>query len=463
MKLQLYSVDDRYSFAVGKFSSVHHYVLCPNINPTYQYAWEAYRDAHKMFRKQYFHIEALQKTAADDLAVTDLASEIHEVSAEEMIVDHFTKIFELTVERTKAFKDEKDKELAYGELKAAVTGLLQVQENLEVDSDKIKLDDVLKKFRELAQSKFSKLLSKDKAEMEKKENEPDVPPVPEGMPVEPPMTEPMGDPMGEGALPMTPVANVGQIDAIMRYGMCNINDIRTEVLDEYAERICKCIEKTHPDAICKIDYDDGTFKISQAKGGTLLKVTVNKDLHLQDIEPASELSNAFPLHSLEFYQKYWKPIVENVGHCLSRDLGMIICPAKSSLPDIPNSFPTTVKVMGWSVKDKDEKPFEMYFGGEDPTWRIKKFTKTEETKDDVVTAKRKVRPSKYTEEDFIQGQPRRVQCIDPNLKSILGKVGEVEQVIPLKDHIEVDVNFGRLTVRLTENQIELIDEVPTNT
>ena len=462
MKLQIYSVNDRYSFAVGKFSSVHHYLLCPDINPTYQYAWEAYRDAHKMYRKQFFHIEALQKTAADDLEVTDLASEVHEVSAEEMIVTHFSKIFELTVERCKSFKDEKDKELAYGELKSAVTGLLQVKENLEVDSDKVKLDEVLNKFKKLARDKFPKLLAKDKAEMEKKENEEPIAPVaPEDM-GEPPMTEPMSDQMGEGALPMAPIAaNMGQFDTIMRYGMDNINDIRTEVLDEYSERICKCIEKIHPDAVCKIDYDDGVFNIAKANGGTLLKITVNKDLNLQDIEPDSELSSAFPLHSLEFYQKYWKPIVEKVGHCLSRDLGIIICPAKSTLPDIPNSFPKSVKVMGWSFKDKSEKPFEMYFGGEDPTWRIKKYTESEE--DDIVTATRKVRPSKYTEEDFIQGQPRRVQCIDPNLKSILGKIGEVEQVIPLQDHIEVDVNFGRLTVRLTENQIELINEVPTNT
>lgn len=451
MKLQIYSVNNRYAFTVGKFSSLNHFLLCPNISPTYQYAWEAYRDANKMYRTQYVHIDAIQKSAADDLEVKDLASEIHEVSAEQMIVDHYFKIYEIMVERCKDFKDEKDKELAYGELKSVVSGMLQVKENLEKDDDKRKIDEVLSKFRSLAKEKFRKLLAKDKAEMDKKGDEPEVPPGMEGMDEDlgaPPMTEPYGEEL--------PIAPVSQVDAIMKYGSSISNDVRTEVLDEYAERICKCLERLHPDAICKIDYSNGTFKVKKASGEPLLKITVNDDLNLQDIEPDSELADAFPYHSLEFYQKYWKPIVEKVGHCMARNLGIVICPAKSSLPDIPNSFPKSVVVMGWNVKEKAEKPFEIHFGGEEPTWRIK-------TLEVVKEAVRIVRPSKYTEEDFIHGQPRRVQCIDPNLKSILGKIGEVVQVILLQDHIEVDVDFGRLVVRLTENQIELIDEVSANT
>lgn len=450
MKLQIYSVNNRYVFRVGKFSSSCHFFLCPDIKPTYKYAWEAYRDAHRLYNYHYIHIDALQKLSADDLAVSDLASETHETSAEQMIVDHYSKIFEIMVNRTKSFKNDKDKELVYGEVKAIVSGILKVKESLEKEDDKSKIDKILDDFRDLVKEKFPSLLAKDKAKMESEKDKPQE--VPTDIPNQSsnPQEE-QGIPNPQG-LPMMPSAKV---DAIMRYSSHTIHDIKHEILDEYAERICKFMEKHHPDAICKIDYEDGMIKIARDGGGSLLRVHVDDNLNVQDIEPDGELNDAFPLQSIEFYQKYWKPIVEKIGHCLSRDLGIIICPAKSSLPDIPNSFPNSVQVMGWNVKERSERPFELYFGGEKPTWILRKV-------DFVKEATRKIRPSKYTEEDFIHGQPRRVQCIDPNLKSIQGKIGEVVQVIPLQDHIELDVNFGRLVVRLTESQIELIDEIPPN-
>lgn len=469
MKLQLYSVNDRYAFAVGKFSSLSHFWLCPDIKPTYKYAWEAYRDAHRLFQHQRIHIDVMEKIAgdasiddlsssADDLAVSDMAS-TQEVSAEQMIIGHYSTIFAAIENKCKSFKDEKDKELAYKEVKGIVGGLLKVKESLEKGEDKSKIEKVLDDFRRLVHEKFPKLLAKDKEEMEREKKNPKAPPAP---PVPPnaeggEMPPDMGQQGQQGAAPELPMMPMAQVDAILKYGSNMLGDIRTEMLDEYAERVCRCIEKHHPNAICKIDYDGGVFNISSATEGSLLRVAVNDDLQLQDIEPYAGLSSAFPIHSLEFYQKYWKPIVERVGHCLSRDLGIMICPSKSTLPDIPNEFPYSVKVSGWSVKDQAERPFEVCFSGENPTWMLRSVDFIKE----AATAKPK--PSRFTEEDFIRGQPRRVQCIDENLQSIYGKIGEVVQVIPLQDHIEVDVDFGRLVVRLTESQIKLIDEIPNNT
>lgn len=453
MKLQLYKVNNRYAFAIGKFSSLSHFYLCPDIKPSYQYAWQAYRDAKRLHKYQFAHIDAIQRLSADDLSISDVAVS-SEISAEDMLMGHYSKIFEMMANRTKSFKNEKDKEIAYGEVKAIVSGILKVKENLDKDSDRKKIESVLSDFRKLVQEKFPKLLAKDKAEMEKKKEEPPpAPPTPAEDPnaatsAQPPVEAP------EGQLPMMPTA---QVDAIMKYAASNtVDDVRDEVLDEYSERVCEAIEKLHPDAICKIDYDNGTFKITKASGEPLLRVFVNSDLNIEDIEPDSELSRAIPLHSIEFYQKYWKPIVEKVGHCLIKGLNILLCPAKSSLPDIPKDIPHKTELRGWNVKDSSEQSFELHFAeGDNPTWKFK-------PSDMVKEATRKIRPSKYTEEDFIKGQPRRVKCIDPNLKSVLGKIGEVVQIIPLQDHIELDVDFGRLVVRLTEHQIELMDEIPTN-
>jgi len=444
MKLQLYKVNNRYTFVVGKFSSLRHFLLCADIKPSYKYAWEAYRDAHKLYHTQYSHIEALQKFAVDDLKVDDLSAETVEQSAEKMILDHYSKILEIMVNRTKSFRDEEDKELVYGEIKAIVSGILKVKENLENEDDKEKVNSVLSEFRSIVQEKFSKLLAKDKEKMEKEKSE-DPPSIPQLSEEIVPTDEPSPE-----QLPITPMAKA-QIDKIIQYGSTNIDDIRNEVLEEYAERVCKSIEKRHPDAICKIDYESGTFRVS-VNDNSILRISVNDDLIVEDIEPEGELSKAFPLHSLEFYQKYWKPIVEKLGHCLSRDLGMIICPAKSSLPDIPNSFPVSVKVMGLDVEDKNEKPFELSFSGEKPTWMLKKAKFAKE-------AIRQIKPSRYTEEDFIMGQPQRVICIDPNQPTLNGQIGEVKQVLPLEDHIEVDVDFGGVIVRLTEDQFRKVDEI----
>jgi len=457
MKLHLYKVNNRYAFSVGKFSSTHHFPILPDIKPTYQYAWEAYRDAKKLYRKQHIHLDMLQKTAVDDLAIDDL-SFTQESSAEQMILNHYSKIFAAMVERIKAFKDEEDKELAYEEIKGVVSSILKVKENLEKDSDKEKIDSILGDFRGMVKENFPKLLAKDKAEMEKSkesspEEAPEVPSIPDAT------SGGIDNELGGLSLnepPIMPMAQDNKIDQIIRYASNNLSDIRSDVLDEYAERVCKSIEKSHPDAVCKIDYKDGTFKVSEGENEPILKISVNEDLLIDSIEPSGDLSSGFPLHSLEFYQKYWKPIIEKVGHYLSKDLGVIICTAKSSLPDIPNSFPKAVKVMGWNIKEKEERPFEVHFCGEKPTWILKKV-------DFVKEAVRKITPSKYTEEDFIRGQPRRVKCIDTNQPSIIGKIGEVKQVIPLMDHIEIDVDFGGVIVRLTENQFEFADEIPSNT
>lgn len=445
MKLQVLKINDRYAFAVGNFFSPTHFFLCSGIKSSYKYAWEAYRDAKWLFNKNYSHIEALQKTASDDLIVSDMAS-TSETSAEDMLMGHYSKILDIMMERCKSFKDKQDKEIAYGEVKSIVSGILKVKENMEKDEDKKKLDGVLDKFRKLVREKFSQLLAKDKAEMEKNKNADDAIPVASEPPAPPGTPETMEQ--SESSLPIMPTA---QVDSIIKYACVMEEDVQTVLAKEYSERICHAIEKKHPDAICKIDSGNRIIKVVGSNDNPLIRITINDNMHVSNIEPEGDLAKAFPLHSVEFYQKYWKPIVEKLGHYMIRDMGLLVCPSKSSLPDIPSSMPESIQLMGWSIDDKKEKAFDISFSGEKPSWMFKG------NKNVVKEAKRTIRPSKYTEDDFIKGQPRRVQCIDPNLKSILGKIGEVKKVIPLVDHLELEIDFGRLLVRLTENQIELID------
>jgi len=456
MKLKIYSIASRYAFSLDRFFSPIHFFLCPNIKSSYKYAWEAYRDAKKLASKLPTQILAMEKLSRED----EGSSGVSEISAEEMLFSSNDQVLKLMVEKSKGFKDEEDRKAVYEEIKSIVTGILKMKEDLEDGKHKDEIDRQLGGFKKLVREKFSDLLSKDKMELEKEEKEKENPPISHemeelgGLEGLESLTAPIeGDPGVPGVPPIGQPMAMSQFTNIMMRTSSLDSDVKESLMDEYAIRACRAIEKKHPDAICKIDSNRGVLKITKATGEPLLKVCVNDNMNVYSIEPEGDLSKAYPLYSIEFYQKYWKPMVEKIGHYFISDMDTLMCPSKSALPDIPNQFPSSVQMIGWQVKSSKENPFELRFCGDKPSWGFKKS----ELKKEAAT-----RPSKYTEDDFLRNQPSRVQCIDPKLKSLEGKIGEVVQVVPLEDHIELDVNFGRVVVRLTESQIELLtNDIPT--
>ena len=229
-------------------------------------------------------------------------------------------------------------------------------------------------------------------------------------------------------------------------------DILEDLLMDYGERACKAIRECHPGSfpLVEINGGEGGVWILEANKEdaykALFRIDVNSRLNVNSITPCSSLAKIYPIHSVEFYQKYWKPIVEEIGHFYLDDNSMLMTLSNNELPDIPKGE-GTFSIEGWNVQKNKVDIVDISFRGKKPIW-IFKSSKTKRT------ASMKT-PSKYTEQEYLNAI---VKCIDPLLESINGRTGAVIQVIPLADHIEVDVDFGRGldVVRLSEQQLEII-------
>ena len=218
-------------------------------------------------------------------------------------------------------------------------------------------------------------------------------------------------------------------------------DIRREAIEEYALKACNAIISKHKDL--RYNCKNGEIKISNGDDA-ILKIQVNEYLNITSIVPVNHLQEIYPYHSQAFYQKYWKPIVESVGHICLSDPSIIIV-ATSSLPDVPKNS-KSFYLECWNNSKKIKENIELSFCGEIPTWLFKSTS--------IRTAQNNL-SSKYVETDYLNAV---VKCIDSNLKTIFGRTGAVIQVMLLTDIIEIDVDFGRGLgiVRLTEKQIEIV-------
>jgi len=237
----------------------------------------------------------------------------------------------------------------------------------------------------------------------------------------------------------------GKTERVASNSNTNISFIE-ELLYTYGEKICNTIKKYHSTVICFIScHKYGGEIIIQDDSGDILKVRVNDQFVIDSIVPYGSLTEIYPMYSVMFYQKYWKPIVESIGHFYISDASTLILPSKTRLPDIPKGE-VSYTIEGWN-SDKDcIGKVDIAFKGNkcEPAWI---FQASKTTKIASVQ-------SKYTEQDYFNAI---VRCIDTELESISGRTGEVIQVIPSIDFIELDVDFGRGlgVVRLTERQVKI--------
>ena len=364
-----------------------------------------------------------------------------DISAEEMISTHFGDVLKLMNRRCEGFKNEEDRESVYKELISTVDGLLKVIKEIEGE-EKERIQEVLNGFKVLANDKFKDLLAKDLAEIKKaKDSPPQEAPIAEETPLDPPMTEPLQEVASfkNNFIKFAKVQNLSED-----------KDTKKEILEEYSKKICKAIQNCGIEFIAKVNLEDNEICLIDNNANKMLTASFNDKLLLTELSTVGKYSNIYPINSLNFYQRFFKPIIESLGHYFIDDLDTLFLSNKSSLPNMTKSEKIS-ELSGYDMKNKKDNSFELHFCGKPLTW----IFKAKKKKDNIKEAQKKV----YTEEDFMKGSPIRVKCIDIDLASIYAKIGEVVQVIPCADHIELDINFGRKIVRLTTNQIEKIDEI----
>jgi len=416
MKLKLYEIGNRYSFSLDDFNSNEHFYLTANIKSSYKYAWQAYSDARHLAFTTPSHIEAINKYALQDLT----KEEPMEISAEEMVGQHYESIFNIIEERAKGEDEGDKKEIIYNEIKQVVDEILKVKEQIEDDKSKSELEKIISKFRGLVRQKFSKYLQEDISEENKLKD----------------ITDSVPDQQDQQYDPATPSEPVSKTARTASLNI--IKELDLDILERYAKDICKAIEKKHPSSIYQILTDRSILIKDSKNNNSLLKIQTNDEMSISGIYPIDNISDIYPYHSKEFYQRYWKPIVESVGHyAINNDM------VYGKLPDIPE-YNKDFKVQSY------KENIILKFGTNIWELKAKPLDDAQETK---VSPKD---PKEYTEDDFKENT--MVECIVPELKSIFGKKGIVIQVIPLEAHIELDVQFlekERGVKRLTTDQIKI--------
>jgi len=409
MKITINKNDDRYGFKVlsnfGRtvYSSSLHYFLTPFVKSGYKYAWEACRDAWKLAYKHPYHIQELRLSRYDmDPPVKT------DVSAEEMLITHYLSIIRnLRLKAKGVIHDPEERAKVYQEAKMVIDELNMVQEKITDPKEKNKIIRVLKHCKSIIQKYFKEEARKDLEQ-----------------------------------LANTKIASCVEPESD---GHLLDDETRRALLDEYAQRSCRAIQGKHDDIYYVISLDLKEITLHDFNNNPLIKIRVNEFLNVDSIIPVGKLYKVCPLHSVSFYQKYWKPIVEELKHFSIGYPPVLIKVDHMTLPDVPRENQGYI-IEGWNCADKTITHVDISFKGEKPVWTMG-LSKS-------IKIAQKI-PSKYMEQDYLNAI---VKCIDPNLKSIYGRTGATIQVIPLDDMIEVDVDFGRGlgVVRLTEKQIEIV-------
>ena len=332
-----------------------------------------------------------------------------DVSAEQMLSNRYMGLLHGLREKAEGAITGEDRKMAYEETKGILKELRTVKEQITDRRDKEEINSIVFQYKKLIKKYFRMEAAKDKEENPEESDAPkgeDLPPIP---------------------LPPQP-----QAPPVMASSNTSLN-IEQEVAEEYAQKICVAINNKHKNTRYAISYPHITVFDSESK--PLLIASIDDQLNVNSIVPCHKLSSIYPLHSVGFYQKYFKPIVEALGNF---SVGKKILSVKGDLPDSLRKE-GSCSVDAWDTENKEPAKIAIAFRGEKPIWFFEEAQAV----------------SKYDKEDYLNAI---VKCTADNLKSVFGRTGTVIEVMPRTDFVEVDVDFGRGIgiIRLTEQQIEIL-------
>ena len=416
------------------FASERDHLLVPSVQASYDRSWKAYKDATAMIGKKRHHLSILKA------AIEDMVEPIKiDISGEEMIENHYREFLKnVKLKARGTFEEEEEKELAYAEVKMIVGEMDTLLQTVEDSNAKKQLTRIQNSFKKVIRQHYPKYKAKDDAqEAEQAAMQAAMPPA------MPPTMPPAPDPMAAPPAPAMASRKTHRIASSI--------DLKDELLDEYASKACEAVSSHHNVVFqsCPKTGHAVIYTLDDGLKEPILVLSMNEYLNINSIMPHDNLRSKCPFHSLEFYQRYWKPIVESIGHFFVDEADVLILTSRTRLPDITAKTPSTQTLKGWSPKSSKEKNIDVSFKGEkDPIWILE--ASYSDNSSQIKSAE-----SKYTEQDYMNAI---IKCIDPDLKSIYGRTGGVVQVLPLVNQVEVDVDFGRGIgiVRLDESKIEII-------
>jgi hypothetical protein len=418
-----------------------HYFLIPGLKSTYEKAYLAQFAAHKLLKQKPYHLRFISKKAA----VEDLTRPVYsDATAEDMIIFHYKNMAENMKDRIMGLDLEKDtkvqREIAFGEIMSLLEDFDVIEEQLEDEKDKREIRDLKNYILRLKQEKLPDFAGKKKEDIQSKK----------------PNQQPNQPDKGTRQASIQASVQTEESTAIeSNFAKELTEDDIALILEEYAKLTGDIISKEFPDCTYKIDLKNRDIEFLDKDSDNLITISINDTVNVDSIIPYGKLEQLYPFHSWAFYQKFWKPIVENIGHVIINDRYLVV--ADGELPNLPSDTKNSDIVSGWDIKDQKAVDISFSFDkkdkhGIDSSWLAQNKTKTKTVSAAATTAKDPT--SKYTEEDYTN---KRAMCTNPDLETIYNKIGEIIQTIPHPSGVMADINFGRATVRLREKDYQLIN------
>ena len=211
------------------------------------------------------------------------------------------------------------------------------------------------------------------------------------------------------------------------------------VLRAYGEKAVCALQPLHPKAYVQraaFVPDNGTYEVWIGDGSgedDLAILVVDESLFLTDVVLAGGRHVDCPRHNEDFLRKYLEPVAVAVGHLKlpGSDVVLVADGAGDSL-------------RGFNISDKSGISMSLAVEN-DGTWWFKP------------SALAKTAASKFTEEEMKPGLD--VVCIAKELPGYYGRTGKVVSVVPMRDYLDVTVDFGRGlgTMVLTDASLEKYD------
>jgi len=205
-----------------------------------------------------------------------------------------------------------------------------------------------------------------------------------------------------------------------------------DCLKAFGEASAQAIEASHNESYLKsIEKDaSGDYIVTIASPEKELCVlNFNSDLLLNGIYPSDAISKQSSYHSLDFYERYWEPIVNAVGHFFMNGIVMSPHHAQSSRR----------KISGWNLNKKKSTVVNLTLPNKSSnhkTWMLKQA------------------------EESNPWENAQVRCLK-KLPTYYQRTGNVQSVIPRGSYLDINVDFGRGlgVVTMTDSDLEKITDL----
>jgi hypothetical protein len=435
MSIKIYKYCGSYYFSKNNVYS--NFNLSDKVKPYYSSSWEAYK-----FASQYS-----TPTYQED---GDLKSNIK--LGEEHFIDHFESWYGFTLQRLRSLHiDEgrgvkEEKKVYFKMVSDAIDQLDSFEKKLREDYKDRGIDinrfekNIFNRVKEL-KDKYEGLINNYLRDIKKEED-----------------SSPEGDLSGimEEGMAMSRINIKNKLLKVAKaVSLVNVSkdyfskQEKHEILSDIGDRVCEYLSKFHSEIIYKICTDSHHISVIDLNSKEkILRLYFNDYLILNKIYPLNSLKNVFPINSHEFFERYWKPIVNIVGFYHLEEKNKLIVPEIHKIPDIPYGRNDTVSMGCWDTKSKSYSVIELSFSEKEKNanW----FFKSASTNAEDVS------------QDDLLGTTF-IKCTDSSLKSIYGKIGVIVQVIEGGDTWYVDVEFiddeNKRIVRLSPEQIDISDSI----